>query len=314
MLAESFSDVTQDYPYYQAIEFLKQEGVITGYPDGTFKPNQVVNRAEALKIILNAKKIPTNINSSVSFIDVPKSEWFAQYVDTAKTLGFVSGNPDGTFAPNRTVNKVEYLKMLLLAYEVKFVNYQPPKEPLYTDTSDSGQWYIPYLDFAKNVNLILPNTGGAIEPDKGLSRGEVADITYKLMIIVKGGPTQLLLSRAEALLMQSVWDLQSADLESAKTNIAGAKELAAQALANAPEEAVVKAAVRVIEAFEALINAFQASAQGNNEETLKQAGLAYNLAEEAKNISLSVENLSEQVKAAAKSLADATRAKQATEA
>lgn len=310
LAAQSFNDVNETHLHYQAIEFLKNEGIINGYADGSFKPEQVVNRAEALKIILNAKGIETPEIVQSSFSDVNSTDWFAKYVEAAKNKGIVGGNPDGTFAPDRTVNKVEFLKMLLLAYEVKFINYQTPEKPLYSDTPDSSQWYIPYLDFAKNVNLIQPNAAGQIEPAKGLSRGEVAEITYKLLIIVKGGPTQLLLSRAEALLMQSIYDLQNADISSAKANIAAAKDLAMQALESAPEAAVVKAAVKVIAAFEALINAFDASSQNNYEETLKQAGTAYNLAEEAKNISPSVENLAAQVKSAAQSLADATRAKQ----
>lgn len=308
--AQSFSDVPANHPYYTSIEFLKKEGIISGYPDGSFKPAQVVNRAEALKIVFNAKKTALKEFTSTSFSDVSMSDWFAQYVETAKSLKIVNGNPDGTFAPARTVNKVEFLKMLLLTYEVQFVNYQPPANPLYPDAADNTQWYISYLDFAKNINIITPDASGNISPNQGLTRGEVADITYKMIVIIRGGPVQLLLSRSEALLMQSIFDLQAGALDNAALNIKSAKDLANQALQQAPEEQVVKAAVKIITAFENLVSAFKQTAAGQNEEALKSAGSAYNTAEEAKTISSAVENLAVQVKAAAKSLADNIRAEQ----
>lgn len=305
-----FSDVPADHPHYTAIEFLRSEGIIGGYPDGTFKPAQVVNRAEALKILLEARKAAVSEPAASSFSDVPLGEWFTKYVETGKTLGIIGGNPDGTFAPARTVNKVEFLKMLLLAYEVKFVNYKAPEKPLYPDTPDNGAWYIQYLDFSKSLNLVIPNSQGMIEPDKGLSRGEVADITYKLIVIIRGGPVQLALSRAEAQLMQAIFDLQFGNLDDADTSIKNARDLANQALEQAPDESIVKAAVKVIEAFDALITAFRQTAAGQDASALTSAGSAYNTAEEARQIDNGIDNLAVQVKNAAKSLADSIRAQQ----
>ncbi len=306
----SFSDVSASHPNATAIEYLKNEGIIGGYPDGTFGPENIVNRAEALKIVLEANEKAIQEPTETSFSDVDPSDWFAKYVETAKSLEIVNGNPDGTFAPARTVNKVEFLKMLLLTYEVEFVNYHTPEKPLYPDATDSSQWYIPYLDFAKNLNLVIPNSAGNIEPDKGLTRGEVAEITYKLIIVIKGGPVQLLLSRSESLMMQAIFNLQEGNLEEASANIKSAKELANEALTQAPEESIVKAAVKIIEAFETLIQAFQHSANSEDDEALAASGQAYNKAEEAKQIDAGIESLSDQVKSAAKSLADSIRAKQ----
>lgn len=306
----SFSDVPLNHPNYAAIEFLKAEGIIGGYPDGTYKPGQVVNRAEALKIVLNAKGTAVIEATTSSFKDIAQSDWFAKYVETAKNLKIVSGNPDGTFAPARTVNKVEFLKMLLLTYDVQFVNYQLPAKPLYPDAADNSQWYIPYLDFAKNINLIVPDATGNINPAQGLTRGEVADIVYKLIVILRGGPVQLLLSRSEALLMQSIFDLQAGALDDAAANIKAAKELASQALEKAPEEIIVKAALKIIVSFEALVTAFKQAAAAQNDLAVISAGTAYNTAEEARVISNAVENLAIQVKAAAKSLADDVRSRQ----
>lgn len=311
VLAASFSDVPPNHFDYEVIEFLKTEGIISGYPDGTFQPDHFVNRAEALKMVLTAKKIALKSITSSSFKDVTVSDWFAPYIETAKSMNIVSGNPDGTFAPARHVNKVELLKMLLLTYDLKFVNYQAPDKPLYKDTPDSSQWFIPYLDFSKNVNIITPDSNNHIYPAKDLTRAEVAEIIYKLVIITKGGPTQLLLSRAEAALMQSIFDLQDNQLDSAAANVKKAGDLANQALQLAPEQPIVQAAVKVISAFDELVKAFKAASIKNFDQALQATGTAYNLAETAKNINISVENLSNQVKSISQSLAESIRNKQA---
>jgi methyl-accepting chemotaxis protein len=309
--AASFSDVPATHPDYKAIEFLKQEGIISGYSDGTFKPSQVVNRAEALKMIFVAKKTVLKTYTTASFPDVPLNQWFAKFVETARELKIVGGNPDGTFAPARNVNKAEFLKMFLLAYEVKFVNYKLPDKSLYADLTDKTQWFVPYFDFAKNINIISPNSQDNIEPAKDLTRGEVAEIIYKFEVILKGGPVQLLLSRAEGQLLQSMFDLQANKLEDAALDVKTAKDLANQALQQSPDQSIVKAAVKIISAFESLIQAFKDSAAKNLDSALKNAGSAYNLADEARNINSGVENLATQVKNAAKSLADQIRAEQA---
>ena len=52
-----FSDVSSDSQYYEAIEYLQENGIVEGYADGSFRPNQEVNRAEALKIILLGSRV-----------------------------------------------------------------------------------------------------------------------------------------------------------------------------------------------------------------------------------------------------------------
>src|SRR5690606_5789337 len=77
--AASFSDVGESNNFYPAVEYLKGKGVIKGYEDGTFKPEQTINRAEALKILFLSrdilKKSDENIvDESMSFSDVKASD------------------------------------------------------------------------------------------------------------------------------------------------------------------------------------------------------------------------------------------------
>lgn len=85
-----FRDVeVQDWyaPYVQAA---RDTGILQGYIDGTFRPNQAVNRAESLKIILEAAKLSAT-DADANFEDVDKNAWFAKYVAYAKTQNIVAG-------------------------------------------------------------------------------------------------------------------------------------------------------------------------------------------------------------------------------
>ncbi|EKD47641.1 MAG: S-layer protein sap precursor, partial [uncultured bacterium] len=110
-----FEDVSENYKYYKAIEYLREEGVVGGYSDGTFRPDQSVSRVEALKMIFEAIDAELSDGSALTFPDVDNEEWYVDYVATAKVLGIVDGYPDGTFRPTDPVNKVELLKMLFNA-------------------------------------------------------------------------------------------------------------------------------------------------------------------------------------------------------
>lgn len=171
--ASSLSDISGN-KNETAIEYLYSNNVISGYSDGTFQPNKVVNRAELLKILVGGKGItPTVEEYNNCFPDV-KDEWFAPFVCYAKAQNWVGGYPNGTFQPAKEVNKVEALKML--------VNSQG-----YTiEDTDSGEWYAPYLKVAEEKGLLeteIENYGIA----ETMDRAEISENIYRAMIIVEQG-------------------------------------------------------------------------------------------------------------------------------
>lgn len=177
-----FTDVNSSTPHYTAIKYLKEHGVIGGYPDGSFKPDQVVNRAEALKIILLGSGETVAASASEDpFVDVPAAEWFAPYIVKAKSLGVVEGYEDGTFKPAQTVNLVENLKMLLLTKKIDVSTLLVTSNP-YADAF-MGEWYAKYVQYAKNKNLIDANSDNMIFPAQGMTRAKLAEAMYRLVYI-----------------------------------------------------------------------------------------------------------------------------------
>lgn len=153
------------YRQREAVDSLKNTGVIGGYPDGTFRPDTTINRAEFLKIVFAAKG--GNVPAPTScFSDVPADAWYAPYVCAALNRKIVNGYPDGSFKPETPVNTAEALKIMLLAYGRDLKD-------------DSGeQWYAPYVAELDRTQ-VLPRD--AIIPWDPLTRARAAELLWRLL-------------------------------------------------------------------------------------------------------------------------------------
>ena len=164
-----------------AILYLANKGVLSGYPDQTFKPNNVVNRAELIKI-LTASLGVTDLDGRNCFPDVT-DQWFAPYVCYGKSKGWVSGYADGNFRPSDAVNKVEAIKMLVNAYGYKL---NPTGSNLgFTDVT-STDWYTPYVEAAKSRNLVEEQSG-SLNVSAGMTREKIAEYVYRAAFIRENG-------------------------------------------------------------------------------------------------------------------------------
>ncbi|PKL36639.1 hypothetical protein CVV38_01915 [Candidatus Peregrinibacteria bacterium HGW-Peregrinibacteria-1] len=182
--AESYKDVSTDSKYYEAVEYLTEKGVVNGYADGTFKPDVLVNRAEAIKMVALAFALSPSGSEVRAFPDVRSTDWFYDFVMKAASRSVVSGYNDGSFKPGQTVNFAESLKMALLAGE-----FQVPdsvSSDVYRDVR-SSDWFAGYFVFGRDNNIIQSNLEGKVVPDKLMSRGEIAEVVYRMMEVKQSG-------------------------------------------------------------------------------------------------------------------------------
>lgn len=180
-----FTDVSAANPNFAAIMDLQSRGIISGYPDGTFKPDQAVNRVEALKIILNSANVDAaSFTTVASFTDTDKTQWYAPFLNKAVELKIVQGYQDGSFKPVQTVNLAENLKMLLNARNVDTKNIQVNGDP-FADVS-KNDWYAQFAQYAKDKKLIVPDSSNKIFPAQGMTRGKLAELAYRLIKVQEG--------------------------------------------------------------------------------------------------------------------------------
>ncbi len=189
---EIFADVNLTTNNAAAIAYLKENLIINGYPDGTFKPENSLNRAELLKILLEGSgKNPDSETYKNCFPDV-KTEWFARYVCYAKENSWISGYSDGKFKPEKAVSKAEAIKMLLEIFEI---NLTDPGENPYNDV-ETNQWFAKYIDTAKTLG-ILEELGGIYLPNSEIKRNQISENLYRLLIGVE--KKNVLLASTESL-------------------------------------------------------------------------------------------------------------------
>ena len=144
----SFSDVTSDDWYNNAISTLAKAGALSGYEDGTFRPNQPITRAELVKIAMSF--YGTVHSDSDVFNDVGE-HWAAAFINGAADLGFVNGYGDETFQPDRYVTRAEAIKIIN-----RTLNRAPDKDHLlsdmitWVDNMNVDAWYYAEIQEATN--------------------------------------------------------------------------------------------------------------------------------------------------------------------
>lgn len=168
-----FSDVADDSPYHNAIAELKAKNILSGNPDGSFRPESSINRAEFAKVILLALDISPQSPQGKVFSDVAVNAWFASYAETAAGKGIVNGYPDGSFGPGKNINRAEVFAMLYRA-----ANGKPQKNSGFNDVPQDA-WYADAAKFAKQNQLL--DFGSKFEPGRVMTRAEVAEAVSRFM-------------------------------------------------------------------------------------------------------------------------------------
>ncbi len=177
----SFSDVPQGYWAYDAIMALAQKGVINGYPDGTFRPDKGVTRAEFAKMLAVYMNLPLQCDPSLPEIkkDVKEKDWFCPYVSAVVKAGYMKGYGGGRFGPNDPVKKEEILTTLV---RIKGYKLLKPDTPTFPDVPKT-HWAYPYIETAVAHGLVKkidPNiTDGNFHLGKPATRAQTAVFLYR---------------------------------------------------------------------------------------------------------------------------------------
>ncbi len=168
-----FSDVSWGDEGYWEIANLKFEGIISGYSDGSFRPNNTVNRAEFSKIVSiaawNHDPETDTLGDTLPFSDVRSYDWFEPYVHKLYIQNVISGYSDGTFKPENTINFAEAAKVLVNTYEC------------YVNPEGYDSWWEPYATKLNELEVI-PESILNYSPwyTKELTRVEMAELVSNM--------------------------------------------------------------------------------------------------------------------------------------
>ena len=142
--SSTFNDVAKNCWAANYIGYMQQFGIITGYADGSFRPDASVTRAEFAAI---ASRFERLTEGTKSFSDVPSSHWAAKYINFAATRGWVNGYADGTFRPNNSITRAEVAavtcRLLERNADQSYIRSHLSELRAFTDVSEShwAYWY-----------------------------------------------------------------------------------------------------------------------------------------------------------------------------
>ncbi len=144
-----YTDVAAGAWYNNAVSTLSAMGIITGYPDGTFRPNAYITRAEFAAI---AARFDTDGDKTLAAFSDIANHWAKDEISVAYNNGWVDGYPDGTFGPQRNITRAETVTLVN-----RVLNRKPeteddllPDMTTWTDNADKKAWY--YLAIQEATN------------------------------------------------------------------------------------------------------------------------------------------------------------------
>ena len=194
--ANAFPDVSDSHWAAPQIKILSEQGVIVGYPDGTFKPDENVTRAEFASMAIKALgQENTKVVQPVNFADINQEYWAYDAIQKALYFDLVSLPKEGDlFRPDDSVSRAESLSVAVNALTTEQISEQKAKEVLekaYIDANSVPEWFIIPAGKAEILGMmvIMPSADKAkIEAERPATRAEVAAILFKMMEQAKLNP------------------------------------------------------------------------------------------------------------------------------
>ncbi|MEH2055357.1 MAG: fasciclin domain-containing protein [Nostoc sp.] len=194
----NLSDVSSDYWARPFIQALADNNVIAGFPDGTFRPNQPVTRAEFAALIQKAFSNQSRVRqlSSGGFSDVPANYWAASAIQNAYETGFLAGYPGNVFKPNQEIPRVQGIVSLSNGLGLSGGDASTLSS-FYNDASAIPNYAVNSVAAATLGNIVVnyPDVK-QLNPQQSLTRAEAAALLYQAL--VKQGKLQPIASNLPA--------------------------------------------------------------------------------------------------------------------
>lgn len=160
------------YAVWENAETESHSAYISGYPDGTVGPDKTITRAEAATMFYNL--LADKTGDAKTFTDVPANQWYAKAVMTLAGKGVISGYPDGTFKPDASITRAEFVTMAM-----NFANAEKGTACSFPDVPQN-MWYYGAIAGATQNGWISGYPDGTFGPDRYITRAEVTSVINRM--------------------------------------------------------------------------------------------------------------------------------------
>lgn len=179
--AIAFKDVPDNYWAKPYIDALSSRGLISGYQDGTFKPDQPVTRAQIANIVSRTFDLTAD-KKSLEFSDVSSDYWARESIGEVVKGGFMTGFPNNTFAPNSPVTRAQSLTTLVTGLDIKPPTNIQTSLDRYTDANAVPNWATEKIAAATAGGLVVNYpTLQQLNPTQPTTRAELSAFIYQAL-------------------------------------------------------------------------------------------------------------------------------------
>lgn len=174
--AATYSDVPFDHPFSEEIEWTADQGLMTGFSDGTFRPSRAITRAAITAILYRLAGEPAfTPPSEPTFSDVaPTSPFFLQ-IEWVADEGVLNGFGDGTYRPDKPLSRVA---LAALAYRASGDSYTPPGTATFNDVAVGSQFFTE-VEWIADLGVLQGWPDGSFRPSRSLTRQALAAILFR---------------------------------------------------------------------------------------------------------------------------------------
>ncbi len=179
-----FTDVPTNFWAYESITKMTKKGFMSGYRNGTFKPNDPLSREEAASLFSNMLGDTPSIMLASSFSDITSDRWSSLAIESVARANIISGYGDSTYRPEQYMSRQEFAVVA-----DKFLHYQGyrTEDPTaldaihFSDQKFIAPWAQSSVRELATFGFINYSTTGLFNPEKYITRAEAAEITYRLL-------------------------------------------------------------------------------------------------------------------------------------
>ncbi|TWT07078.1 S-layer homology domain-containing protein [Planococcus sp. CPCC 101016] len=164
-VAAAAPDLPEDHLFYEEITYLMEKGVVTGYPDGTVRPDVAVSRAEAAVMIARLKGLD-GTKRATPFRDVPAGHYASGFVAAAAEAGYIKGYGDGTFRPNAPIIRGDMALIVERVFNLAFTFNSS-----FTDVPENA-YYTGAISKILAANITIGYPDNTFRPRQEVTRGQ----------------------------------------------------------------------------------------------------------------------------------------------
>ncbi len=175
-----FADMDENHWAYEAVAYMKDKGIIAGFEDGSFLPDDEMTREQFIKVIVSAFDIDLN-SDGLNFSDVSESDWSYQYIKAASGLGIINGVTNELFMPKDYITRQDacaVIYRLLTQQGITLDSSAMSKFNDYDEISDYAKQSVSYL---ADCGVIAGVSEGEFAPKSYVTRAAVARIIYGVL-------------------------------------------------------------------------------------------------------------------------------------